>query len=130
MVAKVGRLLANTRWQQRDVAEFLGIYLTEPKARVVFKPPHQRLSEAAFSMAAKKRGVELALPSLMLYSRATHFMNGESYTTEKAAPVLRRLADTRRLAPLQVPVDGAAMDLLYRWYHAGYILLSQPVRDD
>ncbi|HXF17710.1 MAG TPA: cupin domain-containing protein [Burkholderiales bacterium] len=130
MVAKVERLLANTRWQQRDVAEFLGIYLTEPKARVVFKPPHQRLSEAAFSMAAKKRGVELALPSSMLYSRATHFMNGESYTTVKAVPVLRRLADTRRLAPLQVPIDGAAMDLLYRWYHAGYIVLSQPGRDD
>jgi hypothetical protein len=72
----------------------------------------------------------LALPSSMLYSRATHFMNGESYTTEKAVPVLRRLADTRRLAPLQVPMDGAAMDLLYRWYHAGYIVLSQPGRDD
>jgi 50S ribosomal protein L16 3-hydroxylase len=124
MVAKVERLLSNMRWKQRDVAEFLGVYLTEPKDRVVFKRPRQGLSESAFSTAARQRGVALALPSLMLYGRTTHFINGEVYNTNRAHRALRHLADTRRLASTQVPADGAGIDLLYRWYRAGYIVLS------
>jgi 50S ribosomal protein L16 3-hydroxylase len=130
MVAKVERLLANMHWKQNDVAEFLGVYLTEPKAQVVFKRPRQSLSESAFSTAAKERGVDLALPSLMLYGRTTHFINGELYKTNRAQPALRRLADTRRLGSAQIPTDPVAMDCLYRWYRAGYIVLSEPGRDD
>jgi 50S ribosomal protein L16 3-hydroxylase len=130
MVAKVERLLASMHWEQRDVAEFLGIYLTEPKTQVVFKRPLRSLSESAFSTAARQRGVDLALPSLMLYGRTTHFINGELYKSNRAQPALRRLADTRRLASGQVPTDGVAMDWLYRWYRAGYIVLSESGRDD
>jgi len=130
MVAKVERLLATMHWKQRDVAEFLGVYLTEPKAPVVFKRPRQTLPESAFATAARQRGVAMALSSLMLYGRTAHFINGEVYNTRNAQPALRRLADTRRLASTQVPTDGVAMDLLYRWYRAGYIVLSPSGRDN
>ena len=130
MLTKVERLLDTLHWKRRDVAEFLGIYLTEPKAGVVFKRPREGLSEYAFSSAAKRRGVQLALPSRMLYGRATHFMTGELYNTRTAQPALRRLADRRQLAPTQIPTDAGAMDLLYRWYRSGYILLSESRRDD
>lgn len=130
MVAKVERLLSNMRWKRRDVAEFLGVYLTEPKASVVFKRPRQSLSESAFATAARQRGVALALPSLMLYGRTSHFINGEVCTTGKAQPALRRLANTRRLTPTQMKPDAEAMELLYRWYRAGYIVLSESGRDN
>jgi hypothetical protein len=61
----------------------------------------------------------------MLYGRTSHFINGEVCTTGKAQPALRRLADTRRLTPTQMKPDAGAMELLYRWYRAGYIVLSE-----
>jgi 50S ribosomal protein L16 3-hydroxylase len=32
MIAKIERVLGTISWTRRDVAEFLGTYLTEPKA--------------------------------------------------------------------------------------------------
>ena len=127
MIAQVERVLGEISWTRRDVVEFLGSYLTEPKQHVLFAPPRKPLSEIAFSRAARRGGVELALTSLMLYGSAMLFINGEPYkNTHKAMqPPLRRLADTRRLAGRQIPIRGIVTDLLYRWYRAGYIYLSK-----
>jgi 50S ribosomal protein L16 3-hydroxylase len=126
MLAKVRRVLDNITWTPGEIAEFLGRYLSEPKAHVLFAPPRQALSEIAFSNAARRNGVELALASLMLYGSAMFFINGESYKTDKAMQAaLRRLADARQLSGWQIPAQGDVMSLLYRWYRAGYIYLSK-----
>ncbi len=122
MIGKVQRTLRNIRWDRRDVADFLGVYLTEPKSHVLFSPPRNALKPRAFLRAARKRGLELALPAQMLYSGSRLFINGESLAMNfgEAVP-LRALADARRLAGRKVPRAGAAAELLYRWYRSGYI---------
>jgi 50S ribosomal protein L16 3-hydroxylase len=126
MIAKVERILRDISWTQRDVAEFLGGYLTEPKPHVVFAAPRKPLSEIAFSRASRRDGVELALASLMLYGKANLFINGEHYEMNKVvATPMRLLADTRRLAGNRIASKAPLTAMLYRWYRAGYICLSK-----
>jgi 50S ribosomal protein L16 3-hydroxylase len=127
MVLQVEHIVSQISWNRRDVAEFLGCYLTDPKPQVRFVKPRRPLTEAAFSKAAKHDGVELALASMMLYGKAALYVNGESHeiAAAAAAPV-RRLANARTLPGRQIPARGPVADLLYRWYRAGYIYLSRP----
>jgi 50S ribosomal protein L16 3-hydroxylase len=126
MIGKVERILADISWTRRDVAEFLGSYLTEPKANVLFAPPRKPLSQTAFARASRRNGVELALASLMLYGKTDLFINGEQYNMNRGlATPMRRLADARRLPGHRIALKGAVTDMLYRWYRAGYIYLSK-----
>jgi len=115
------RALGRLRWSAADLAEFIGRYLSEPKANVVFERPARALARASFTRRARVRGVVLAAPSRMLFYGARLFMNGESVKPRKtAARALARLADARELrAPLEL--DDEAWTLLYEWYLAGYI---------
>lgn len=125
MIAETQRLLGTIRWERRDVVEFLGRYLTEPKPHIRFAPPRTPLSDRAFRRAAARDGVTLALASSMLYVRSMIFMNGELHKVDPVAQQpMRRLADARHLPGSRIPRRAAAMDLLYRWYRDGYICLS------
>jgi len=127
MVGKVERILGEIDWNRHDVAEFLGSYLTEPKPHVRFAPTRKPLPQAAFAKAARRGGVELALATLMLYGDTAVFINGEPHQMPQAAATpLRRLANARRLGGGQIPSADLVIDLLYRWYRAGYIYLSRP----
>ena len=126
MIEKVERILGDISWTRRDVAEFLGSYLTEPKPRVLFAPPRKPLLEIAFSRASRRDGVALALASLMLYGKANLFINGEQYKMNKVLALpMRRLADARQLPGQRIPGKGPVREMLYRWYRAGYICLSK-----
>jgi 50S ribosomal protein L16 3-hydroxylase len=129
MIGKVERILGRISWTRGEVAEFLGSFLTEPKPRVLFYPPRKPLSEKAFSRASRRDGVELALASLMLYAKENMFINGEPYKMDGVlAPPMRRLANARRLPGHRISRQGPVADMLYRWYRAGYICLSQSRR--
>ena len=108
------------RWSKRDVAQFLGAYLTEPKANVIFGRPRRPLDPATFKQRARQHGVRLALPTRMVYTGRDVFMNGELMTPgREALRALARLADAREL---ENPVlDGEASRFLYDAYRAGYI---------
>lgn len=124
MVRKVGRMLERVRWDGADVEEFLGRHLTEPKAHVTFSRPRAPLSPRAFSRAAATAGLRLALATRMLFRGDTVFINGEaSALGGRAAAVLTRLADRRALPPGSRP-GREGTDVLYGWYRAGYIVLS------
>ena len=126
MIGKVERIVGEISWTQRDVADFLGSHLTEPKPHVRFAAPRKPLSEIAFTNASRHEGVELALASVMLYGKANLFINGEQCKMNKvlAAP-MRRFADARRLAGHRIPLKGPVTEMLYRWYRAGYIHLCK-----
>ena len=121
MVRKASAFLRRVRWNDGDVASFLGRHLTEPKAHVVFERPTRPCAQRAFAARLARRGARLALPTRMLFRGTTLFINGEERTVgPDAARLLARLADERGLAP-RARVDRESAELLYDWYRAGYL---------
>ena len=63
------RVLSRIRWSKRDVADFLGRYLSAPKPQVVFEP-----------RSARGALVRLDPKSQLLYYGTRFFMNGARLT--------------------------------------------------
>jgi 50S ribosomal protein L16 3-hydroxylase len=125
MVRKAGDFLRRIRWDDGDVASFLGRHLTEPKAHVIFERPGRPLSRHAFATHLAQRGVRLALPTRMLFRGRTIFINGEERAVGAAAArLLTRLADRRALPP-RPRIQREAAELLYDWYRAGYLVTGE-----
>ncbi len=125
-VRRATRMVAAVRWSGRDVASFLGVFLSEPKPQVRFFRPQPALGRAAFARACARRGVALAPATGMLYRRGRIFVNGELATARGADwLLLARLADRRALPP-GTSFTGAALALLYTWYRAGYLRPGAP----
>jgi 50S ribosomal protein L16 3-hydroxylase len=123
MTTQIATMLEGIRWTRRDVAHFLGGYLTEPKPHVFFTPPRAPLSRARFLARAARRGVSLALRSRMLFDRKGIYLNGDRYTPgADAAVVLRTLASSGVL-PGGTVLGAEVADLVYDWYRAGYVEL-------
>ena len=123
MTTQIATMLEGIRWTRRDVARFLGGYLTEPKPHVFFTPPRAPLSRARFLARAVRCGVALALRSRMLFDRNGFYVNGDRYTPgADAAVVLRTLANTGGL-PCGTELGAEVAGLLYDWYRAGYVEL-------
>lgn len=124
MVGRVAEIVDAIRWRKRDVAEFLGCYLSEPKSNVVFEPPARPLSEAAFVAQASRRGVRLDRRAALLYNARSYFINGEEGPLEEAGEWLPELANQRQMEAKRfvtlsrVPSMTA---LLHEWYRAGWI---------
>ena len=121
MLKQVAKEIRKVRWDDEDVANFLGCYLSEPKPHIYFDAPVRPLSSARFELAVQKRGVTLDLKTLMQCHGHTVYLNGESYPLKKPAyRLLRELADARELPPARsLPAEAAA--LLHEWYLAGYL---------
>ncbi|MDR8924730.1 50S ribosomal protein L16 3-hydroxylase [Burkholderia multivorans] len=124
MVARVAEIVDAIRWRKRDVAEFLGCYLSEPKSNVVFEPPARPLPEAAFVAQASRRGIRLDRRAALLYNARSYFINGEEGPLEEAGEWLPELANQRQMEAKRfvtlsrVPSMTA---LLHEWYRAGWI---------
>lgn len=113
-------LLAGVRWQRRDVTDFLGRYLTEPKAQVFFEPPSRRPGARGVVDRIRRHGTALDRRSLMLYADHAVYLNGETYRFPRGVPEpLRELADRRRLSAQAIPAPVAT--LLYDWWSAGFL---------
>lgn len=125
MMRRITRMLSATRWQDSDVGEFLGEYLTEPKPHIIFARPARPHGTRAFAAAASRHGVRLAPATQMLYRARRVFINGETAQPDVAARTrLARLADRRRLAGSRI--TAPVLDQLYPWYRAGYIEIDYP----
>jgi 50S ribosomal protein L16 3-hydroxylase len=125
MAARVAEMLSRIRWAQRDVTEFLGQYLSEPKAHVFFDPPHEELSATAFKRAALTHGLRLDLRTQMLYAGGKFFLNGEVVVIPASdAKAFRRLANERTLTELK-SLSEMGWNLLADWYADGFLHLRQ-----
>lgn len=110
------------RWGKGEVADFLGRYLSEPKAHVFFDPPRRPLSPARFAQAVARKGIRLDPRSQLLFRGRRFFINGEALDVpSEAAAVLRQLADRRQLPPTLL--SGGLLAILHDWYGAGYLAL-------
>ena len=120
MLAWTTRMIANLHWNKADITDFLGRYLSEPKAHVFFDPPGRPLSLAGFRKAAASNGVVLDARSQLLFRGSAFFMNGERVdATPASVTALKNLADRRRLATL--PEDPECLGWLHLWYRSGYL---------
>lgn len=128
MISKVSVNLQKIKWSDDVVAEFLGTYLSDPKADVVFDR-HKKLTMRVFSEKLLKHGIALDLKSQMLFFDDNFFMNGEiAKFSGESASVLKALADKRHIVANDLSADkiqdAQLLQQLYDWYIAGYLDLS------
>ncbi len=116
------RCCSAIRWDERAVASFLGCHLTEPKPHVFFDTPPRALSLRRFAATAMRRGAALGPTNSnpircpqSIYQRCIAWCGRRG-----AATRLKRLANARHLDGDDVG-DAAAVSILHRWYHDGYI---------
>lgn len=116
--------LSRLRFRRADVEDFLGRYLTEPKAQVYFDPPAVPLPGRDFERALARDGIALDLKSLMLYGPGAVYLNGECTRFPRGVPeALRTLADRRLLPPSRVPPPVASV--LRDWHANGFLHFSR-----
>jgi 50S ribosomal protein L16 3-hydroxylase len=119
MLKQIEAMIARIHWSRRDIAEFAGRYLSEPKPNVFFDAPDAPRSFTAFRKQASKAGVALHPKSRLLFSGDRYFINGELFApSADQADALRRLADLRRLVP---PLPASLHARFYDWYEAGWL---------
>ncbi|GAB4419262.1 MAG: cupin domain-containing protein [Sideroxydans sp.] len=122
MLRQIAQALRKVRWDNEDIANFLGCYLSEPKPHIFFTPPDRPLSAARFAEAIRKRGLTLDLKTQMLCHARTIFINGDACPVQATDyPVLRQLADRRRL-PAGTALTPAVLERLHEWYRNGFLV--------
>lgn len=123
MINQVTELLNGVSWNRNTVREFLGCYLTEPKAHIFFEHPTTPMTEKRFSAARLRRGVRLDARSQLLFAGTQFFINGEPADIPNSErQTFRRFADTRHM-PGQA-LGAAAEHLIYEWYCYGFVHLG------
>jgi 50S ribosomal protein L16 3-hydroxylase len=128
LVENVGAILAKLKWDDGDVASFLGAYLSEPKPSVVFDPPRRPLDEVRFIGQAAKAGIRLDRKSVLLYDRRAYYLNGEENTLAGAKSWVTELADRRRLSAKRFVTLSRHRSMtvrLHEWYCAGWIQVGE-----
>lgn len=123
MVSKVATTIKSIQWSDNDVADFLGVYLSEPKPDVLFAG-NKKISPNQFNKKILEHGIALDLKSQMLFSNQMFYLNGERIEADASHEVaMRQLADTRQLEPrmLAKALDQALQEKLHAWYSAGFI---------
>ena len=124
MLQQVSKTIRKVKWDDEDIANFLGCYLSEPKPHIFFDAPAKPLTEVRFGQAMQKSGIKLDLKTLMLCHGSTLFINGDSYPVGQGCyRILRDLADARSLPPASKLTREAA-NLLYQWYLDGYVTVG------
>ncbi len=124
MVRQFRKMLRAISWRKRDVEEFVGRYLSEPKSNVIFDPPLRPPSLRRFMTLAQQRGLILDRRSSLLYRKRIFYMNGEhAEVAPEHIATLRLLADKRAL-PSGSPCDENLLMLRYEWLCAGYMELA------
>jgi len=124
MLRKVKQAIDQVRWDNEDIANFFGCYMSEPKPHIFFDAPKRPMSLERFSLALKKHGVTLDLKSQMLCHAGWIFMNGEScHPDQRDYALLCSLADERE-SQSPAGYSIATIELLHQWYMDGYIHLK------
>jgi 50S ribosomal protein L16 3-hydroxylase len=124
-VRRARRLAVLPKATNAAFEEFLGRYLTEPKANVFFETPESPVSRAAFSRGVANDGVRLDLRTQMLHRGRRLYINGEAEALPAGAAGsgLRTLAMARRLPPGKLPAPLA--ERLYPWYEYGWLQIGE-----
>lgn len=124
MLAQVSRAINQIQWNERDIADFLGCYLSEPKPHIFFDTPEKPLKQERFASDLAKYGCRLDLKTQMLSRPDRIFING--LPISPSAPdfaTLLELADNRALPPAEF--SASLVEQLHAWYQDGYLLINK-----
>ena len=114
-------------WTKKDVAQFLGIFLTEPPPHVYFSPPNLPLAKPKFYNTLKSQDLHLSPKSNMLFNSADIFINGEVIKVPAGQRAfLIELAD-RRILKKGSKISRALAQIFFQWYSNGYVILSNSI---
>jgi 50S ribosomal protein L16 3-hydroxylase len=118
--------LADVRWDRSLVTQYLGSFLSEPKADVYFSPPSAPKSRAAFATGARKRGLRLDRRTQWLYDDASIYVNGEATPWPvRDRSALMHLANTRALPAKQAAtLSDGIMAFLHEGYRHGFLHIA------
>jgi 50S ribosomal protein L16 3-hydroxylase len=123
MRQRYAKLLRDVRWNAATIARFLGCWLSEPKATVVFDPPGSPVALGTFLRRIGALGVALDLRTQLLYDDTHFFINGRALAwPAMGAAVLKELANVRALDPRAVVrIEHSIVTILYTWYRDGFL---------
>ena len=127
MINDISQRLQEMRWDKDWVTESLGCYLSEPKPSVFFDLPAS-CTPAQFKNRIKKRGLQLAFATKMLYRAPWVFINGEHFVADgDDARILQQLADQRALtaeAIGQIDPKSELWSVWHDWYEQGWFFAA------
>lgn len=123
-ITKVSNYLRAILWNNDDVSEFIGQYLTEPNQDIVFVP-NKKMKLAQFIQHMQSNDLALDLKSKLLFHQNSFYMNGEAFTLDNLAlEIIHGLANDRIIIAGTITQLSAANSMvaqtLYDWYLAGY----------
>lgn len=126
MVRQVSSILDELKWNDKDVADFLGLYLTEPKSHLVFDTP-KNITLQAFEKRMKSHGIQLSFKSQLLMVNNSYYLNGEALEFDDGSQnLLMKLADARVLSVQDIShvsnLSDAFVAGMHDWYLAGCIM--------
>ena len=126
MIKKVDSILDGLKWNEEDVARFLGQYLSEPKSHVVFEPPPS-MTLKTFCKRIAFYGIKLSYKSQLLKAQDSFYLNGEVLEVDQdSVDLMMKLADGRQLSSDELSEAVMAhenlVDQLYDWYLAGWLI--------
>ena len=123
MQRHAARELAKVRWPAATVERFLGAFLSEPKAAVVFEPPPQPLSMRRFATIVATNGMRLDRRTQLLYDDDALYMNGEARPWPRGSRLaLQRLANARALSAKEAKaLSSGIISILHADYENGYL---------
>lgn len=123
MVTHVAAMISSLKWNENDVADFLGQYLSEPKLEVVFEQPTP-ISERVFIQQLLSQGIQLDLKSQLLVSNGQFYLNGEQiFLPQSDYSIILKLADHRFLSgPDLDNVSPECIRFLHDSFLAGYLM--------
>ena len=122
MIENLQHWLYNWKPSAADMREFIGCYLTEPKASVWFeRPEHVRIRH--FQKQSKRNGVKLDRRTRISFSGRAIYVNGEPWVSDRAlSRGLKQLANQRQLdASAFSALATDDQDSLAMWHEAGWL---------
>ena len=121
MMTRLMEMIGQIQWDSSMMADFVGRYLTEPKAHVFFDAPDTPPTPARLAKLIASAGIRLAPSSRMLFYQQRYYLNGEPVSLTGEQELLTELADQRKIGPRRVSQPALA------WLHenlaSGFLVL-------
>ncbi len=124
MIEKVQTMLQTITWDKAIISDFLGRYLTEPNAGILFEASTDELSFEEIAQLLAEQSLFLDLKSQLLFNQTNFYINGEPLIVPADIhEQVRELADKRYLETFKLnkKLRLTLASTLYSALMAGYL---------